>query len=45
MWLYLARGERLDGDNAWKVPVDGLVKAGVIRSDAAILEMTSFQIA
>jgi crossover junction endodeoxyribonuclease RusA len=34
--VYLGHGQRGDGDNFWKVTADGLVKAGVIHSDAAV---------
>jgi crossover junction endodeoxyribonuclease RusA len=34
--VYLGHGQRGDGDNFWKCLADGLVKAGVIHSDAAV---------
>jgi crossover junction endodeoxyribonuclease RusA len=34
--VYLAKGQRGDGDNMFKCVADGLVEAGVIHSDAAI---------
>ena len=36
--IYLGHGQRGDGDNFWKVVADGLVEAGVIRSDAAVTD-------
>jgi crossover junction endodeoxyribonuclease RusA len=36
--IYLGHGQRGDGDNFWKVIADGLVDAGVIRSDAAVTD-------
>jgi Holliday junction resolvase RusA-like endonuclease len=34
--VYFGKGQKGDGDNLWKVIADGLKKAGVIRSDAAV---------
>lgn len=34
--IYLGTGQRLDGDNGWKVLADALVQCGVIHSDAAV---------
>lgn len=34
--VFLAKGQRGDGDNFWKCIADGLVDAGVIHSDAAV---------
>jgi Holliday junction resolvase RusA-like endonuclease len=36
--VYLGKGQRADGDNLWKVLGDGLVEAGVIHSDAAVVD-------
>jgi Holliday junction resolvase RusA-like endonuclease len=36
--VYMAAGQRGDGDNFWKCLADGLVEAGVIHSDAAVSE-------
>lgn len=38
VFLYLGKGQRGDGDNFWKVIADGLVDAGVIHSDAAVMD-------
>ena len=34
--VFFGKGQRGDGDNLWKLIADGLVKAGVIHSDAAV---------
>ena len=34
--LHLGKGTRIDADNAGKLPLDSLVSAGVIHSDAAV---------
>jgi Holliday junction resolvase RusA-like endonuclease len=36
--VFLGKGQRGDGDNFWKVLADGLVKAGVIDSDAKVTD-------
>jgi len=36
--VYLGKGERGDGDNFWKVIGDSLTAAGVIHSDAAVID-------
>jgi Holliday junction resolvase RusA-like endonuclease len=36
--VYLARRQRLDSDNTFKVAIDALAFAGVLRSDAFVLE-------
>jgi Holliday junction resolvase RusA-like endonuclease len=38
--VYLGRGSKGDVDNFAKLPIDGLVAAGVIHSDAAIRRLT-----
>lgn len=37
--VYFAKGQKGDADNLAKLPLDGLVKAGVIHSDAAITDL------
>lgn len=37
--VYHGKGERGDIDNRAKIPLDGLVTAGVIPSDAAIIDL------
>lgn len=36
-WVYFGKGKRGDGDNLWKCIADGLVKAGVIDTDAKVI--------
>lgn len=38
--IYLGKGQRIDVDNAAKLPLDALVAAGVIGSDAWIERLT-----
>ncbi len=37
VWIFLGKGQRGDGDNFFKVTADALVEAGVIDSDAKII--------
>lgn len=39
--VFMGAGTRLDVDNAAKVVLDGLVKAGVLRSDATVTDMVA----
>jgi crossover junction endodeoxyribonuclease RusA len=39
LWIYLGKRQKLDLDNASKCPLDGLVKAGVIDTDAKIVNL------
>lgn len=37
--LFLGKGDRMDVDNCAKLPIDSLVRCGVIRSDASITRL------